>query len=80
MKVSMKHRHSSFVCSKHSFIHHTPDGCSLLGAVEVIGDGSLCTVCIISHKYNEIKSNLKQCKITCVFGNRKSKPLSHCEP
>lgn len=49
---------SSFVYSEHSFIHHTSEVCSLLGAVEV-GDRVLCAVGTISHKWNEVKSNLQ---------------------
>lgn len=49
---------TSFVYSEHSFIHHTLEVCNLLGTVEV-GDGVLCAVGTISHKWNEVKSNLQ---------------------
>lgn len=56
--VFIIHMFSSFVYSEHSFIHHTSEVCNLLGAVEV-GDRVLCAVGTISHKWNEVKSNLQ---------------------
>lgn len=57
--MGTKHMLSLFVYSEIlSSITHL-EVCDLLDAVEVVGDRVLCTMCTISHKWNEVKSNLK---------------------